>query len=115
LGKAGTKALYHWSFPGDVQYGEVDGNTARIQLSYWVDYWLARIFPSPPGSDLLLLSTTDAQDMEILPARNPDGSIVIMLANFAVASPGDNNGSGAPRTIAVDLSALKSFTSGTCS
>jgi hypothetical protein len=113
LGKAGTKALYHWSFPGDVQYGEVDGNTARIQLSYWVDYWLARIFPSPPGSDLLLFSTTDAQDMEILPARNPDGSIVIMVANFAVASPGDNNGAGAPRTIAVDLSALKSFTSGT--
>ncbi len=112
LGKAGTKALYHWSFPGDVQYGEVDGNTARIQLSYQVDYWLARIFPSPPGSDLLLYSTSDSQDIEILPVQNPDGSIVVMVANFAVASAGDNNGAGAPRTIAVDLSALKNFASG---
>lgn len=112
LGKAGTKALYHWSFPGDVQFGEVDGTTAHIQLSYWVDYWLARMFPSPPGSDLLLYGTTDPQDIEILPVQNPDSSIVVMVANLAVASASDNNGPGAPRTVALDLSAFGNFTTG---
>lgn len=49
VGKAGAKALYHWDFDADAQYGEVDFNTAQTQLSYWVDYWLALMFPDGSG------------------------------------------------------------------
>jgi len=35
-----------------------------------------------------------------------------MIANHAINAPTDNNGPGAPRTIAVDVSALGSFQSG---
>ncbi len=110
LGKAGTQALYHWDFDADTQFGEVDYNTANPQLSYWVDYWLARMFPSPPGADLLQFSSTDTSDIEILPVQNPDGSVVVMVANYAVNASGDNNGSGSPRTVAIDLSALRTYT-----
>jgi len=37
LGKVGNQALYHWDFDADQQYGEVDFNTAKTYLSYWVD------------------------------------------------------------------------------
>ncbi len=114
LGKAGIKALYHWDFAADAQFGEVIVTTsqAQIQLSYWVDYWLERMFPSPPGASLLEYTDTDSAELEILPVQNPDGSVVIMLANHAVNAASDNNGPGAPRTIRVDVSALGSFTSG---
>jgi hypothetical protein len=111
--KVGVQALYHWDFGADAQFGEVDYDTGAIQLSYWVDYWLARMFPSPPGANILQATNDDDADVEVLPAQNPDGSVVIMLANHAVNAPlTDNNGPGAPRTIAVDVSALGSFTSG---
>ena len=109
LGKAGARALYHWSFEADPQYGEYNDGTGQTQLSYWVDYWLERNFPSPPGTNLLQFTTTDNNDLEILAARNGDGSIVLMVANYAVASPGDNNGPGAPRAVALDVSALGNF------
>jgi hypothetical protein len=112
LGKAGVQALYHWDFDADAQFGEVDYNTDGLQLSYWVDYWLARMFPSPPGASLLQYTDTDGAEVEILPVQNPDGSIVIMLANHAVNASIDNNGPGASRTINIDVSALGSFTSG---
>lgn len=111
LGKAGIQALYHWSFPGDVQYGEVDANTAGLRLSYWVDYWLGHMFPSPPGADLLEYTATDIPDVEFLAVQNPDGSVVIMIVNFATASSSDNNGDGAPRTVAIDISSMGSFAS----
>jgi hypothetical protein len=109
LGKAGVQALYHWDFDADKQFGEVDYNTGAYQLSYWVDYWLARTFASPPGADLLDFTTTDTSDIEILPVVNADGSVTAMVANYAVKSSGDNNGPGAPRTILIDTSALGNF------
>ena len=118
LGKAGIKALYHWDFAADAQYGEVNVTTsqAQTQLSYWVDYWLQRMFPSPQGASLLQYTDTDAAELEILPVQNNlnggDGSVVIMIANHAVNAASDNNGPGAPRTISIDVSALGSFTSG---
>jgi hypothetical protein len=113
LGKAGIKALYHWDFAADAEFGEVNVTTsqAQIQLSYWVDYWLERMFPSPPGATLLPYTDTDSADLEILPVLNSDGSVVIMVANHAVNMPTDNNGPGAPRTVSLDVSALGSFTS----
>jgi hypothetical protein len=112
LGKAGVRALYHFTFNANPQYGEVDQNTASLfWLSYWVDYWLARMFPSPPGADLLTYTTTDTADLEILPVLNPDGSATVMIANCAVASTSDVNGTGAPRTVQIDTSALGSFSS----
>jgi hypothetical protein len=112
LGKARVQALYHWDFDADKQFGEVDYSTGALQLSYWVDYWLARIFPSPPGAERLNYTTTDTSDIEILPVVNVDGSVVVMVANYAVQSSGDNNGPGAPRTIQIDTTALGNFGSG---
>jgi hypothetical protein len=112
LGKARAQALYHWDFDADKQFGEVDYSTGAVQLSYWVDYWLERMFPSPPGAELLSYMTTDTSDIEVLPVVNGDGSVVVMVANYAVKSSGDNNGPGAPRTILIDTTALGNFGSG---
>lgn len=108
LAQAGAQSLYHWNFNSDAQFGEVDGASGNTYLSYWVDYWLARHFPSPPGANILQVSVSDP-DIEVLAARNDDGSAVVMLANHAVASPADNNGLGSPRDITLDISALGPF------
>jgi hypothetical protein len=112
LGKAGVKALYHWAFEGDKQYGEFNDPSGNLQLSYWVDYYLARMFPSSAGSTLLDFTSTDNTDIEVLPVRNSDGSAVIMIANYAVANSSDNNGTGVSKTVSVNVSALGSFSSG---
>jgi hypothetical protein len=112
LGKARVQALYHWDFDADKQFGEVDYSTGALQLSYWVDGWLARMFPSPSGAELLTYTSTDTSDVEILPVVNGDGSLVVMVANYAVKSSGDNNGPGAPRTILIDTTAWGNFSSG---
>lgn len=112
LGKAGVQALYHWDFGADAQFGEVDYNTGGLQLSYWVDYWLARMFPAPPGANILQSTNSDDADIEVLAVQNPDGSVVIMLANHAVKALTDNNGPGARQTVSVDISALGPFPSG---
>jgi putative glycosyl hydrolase len=111
LGKAGVQALYHWDFDADVQFGEVNYNNDAVQLSYWVDYWLARMFPSPPGANLLQSTNSDNAEIEVLAVQNPDGSVLIMLANHALNAASDNNGPGAPRTVDVDVSGLGSFQS----
>jgi hypothetical protein len=113
LGKVGNQALYHWAYDGDRQYGEVDpsGNT---YLSYWVDQALAHLYPSTPaspGPDILELSATDTTTVETLATKNADGSVTVMVDDHAVASPADNNGSGAARTVIVDVSGLGNFTS----
>ena len=112
LGKAGAEALYHWAFPGDAQYGELDDQTGNTRLSYWVDYWLTQMFPSTPGASLLQFTASDTADLETLAVRNPDNSVVVMIANYAVASPVDNNGPGLPRVVSLDVSGLGAFTSG---
>jgi len=112
LGKAGVQALYQWDFATDAQFGEVNGSTGQIQLSYWVDYWLGRMFPSTPAANWLQYTSTDNDDVETLPVKNSDGSVVIMVANHAVSSMTDNNGPGAPISVLVDVSALGSFSSG---
>jgi hypothetical protein len=113
LGKAGNQALYHWDYDADQQYGEVDFNSANKYLSYWVDYYLARYFPSPPGSNILIVNTTETTTVEILATRNDDGSVVVMVANRAVHSTSDDNGPGDPRTVVVDISSLGAFSSAT--
>jgi len=113
LGKAGVQALYHWDFDADKQYGEVDYNTGALQLSYWVDYQLGQEFPPAAGSQLLQFSGSDDSELETLPVINSDGSVVIMVANHAVAAPStDNNGPGVARSVAIDVSALGTFSSG---
>jgi hypothetical protein len=111
MGKAGAKALYNWVFIGDAQYGEINDQTGEPRLSYWVDYWLAHYFPSPPGADLLGYTSSDDAEIETLAVRNPDGSVVIMVANHALASASDNNGLGVPRNVTIDVSKLGTFTS----
>jgi hypothetical protein len=114
LGKAGVQALYHWDFAADAQFGEVNvtTSTAQLQLSYWTDYWLERMFPSPPGANLLNYTDTDSAEIETLPVMNSNGSVVVMVANHAVNAPAtDNNGPGAVRSVLIDTSALGNFSS----
>lgn len=111
VGEAGAKALYHWDFDADAQFGEVDFSTGQTQLSYWVDFWLAQTFPSGSGQQWLQFTNSDDAEIEVLPVINTDGSVVIMISNHAVSSPNDNNGAGLAATVSVDVSALGSFTS----
>jgi hypothetical protein len=114
LGKVGNQALYHWAYDGDQQYGEVDP-TGNTYLSYWVDQALATIYPATPGSpgqSILELTATDTTTVETLATKNADDSVTVMVDDHAVASAADNNGSGAPRTVIVDLSSLGNFSSG---
>ncbi len=113
VGKAGARALYHWDFDADPQFGEVDFSTGQPQLSYWVDYWLGQMFPAGSGQHLLHFTNSDNSDIEVLPVRNTDGSAVIMISNHAVAAASDNNGLGEVAKISLDVSALGSFTSAT--
>jgi hypothetical protein len=116
LGKAGNQALYHWVYAADTQSGEVDFNTGSTYLSYWVDYWLGQMFPSTPSSPgpaILQLQATDTSIAEILATKNSDGSVVLMIVDHAVHSSTDNNGTGDPRTVIVDVSALGTFSSAT--
>ncbi|MGC2213328.1 MAG: hypothetical protein WA419_03170 [Silvibacterium sp.] len=110
LGKAGAHALYHWSFDGDAQYGEFNSNTGKLQLSYWVDYWLSRMFPAPAGGTMYSVTNTDSGNVEVLAVKEPGGPTVVMVSDHAVANANDNNGAGSPRTVLVDTSALGSFT-----
>ena len=124
LGEAGTQALYHWSFGVDQQYGEIDPS-ANPYLSYWVDYYLSHWLPSPPGQDILQTTASGCclwtynggnpmgLDTHTLAARNPDGSVVILMSNHAVAAVTDNNGPGTVRDFTLDLSALGTFSSAT--
>jgi hypothetical protein len=116
LGKAGNRALYHWDYPADAQYGEVDFTTGNKYLSYWVDYWLGRVFPSSQAGvapHFLQLNLTDSSSIETIATKNSDGSVVVMFADRAVHASTDNNGAGDPRTVVVDVSALGNFTSAT--
>jgi len=112
LGKAGVQALYHWDFDADVEFGEVDYSTGKLQLSYWVDYALGKMFPPAAGAHLLPYQATDDAELETLPVVNSDGSVVIMVANRAVSAAGDNNGPGVPRSVLIDVSALGNFSTG---
>ncbi len=112
VAKAGAEALYHWDFPSDAQYGELNDQTGQPRLSYWVDYWLAHTFPSPAGANMLSFNASDTTDLETLAVRNPDNSVVVMIANYAVAAPTDNNGPGATRVVSLDVGSLGTFSNG---
>ena len=128
LGEAGAQALYHWAFGTDAEFGETDQN-GNPQFSYWVDYYLSHWLPSPPGQDILQTTTSGCclidnlktwqgggglqYDTQTLAARNVDGSVVVLMSNYALNAAGDNNGPGLSRTFALDVSALGSFSSAT--
>ncbi|MFZ0662166.1 MAG: hypothetical protein WAM66_05695 [Acidobacteriaceae bacterium] len=110
LGKAGVHALYDWSFDGDAQYGEFNSSTGQLQLSYWVDYWLSRMFPSTQGATIYSVKGTDESDVEVLAVKEPSGATVVMVSNHGAANANDDNGAGVPRTVLVDVSSLGTFT-----
>jgi Cellulase (glycosyl hydrolase family 5) len=113
VGKAGARALYHWDFAADAQYGELNDSSGQTQLSYWVDYWLGQTFPqfSAGTAEILQSTNSDSEDIEVLPVVNPDNSVVILVSNHAVASLTDNNGAGLAAKVTLDVSALGSFSS----
>ena len=84
-------------------------------LSYWADLWLSQMMtdvedPTQSGVDVLPVVPTE-NSPEILAVRKSDGTVSVMVANFAVANTGDNNGAGAPRTVVVDTSTIGTFKS----
>jgi hypothetical protein len=109
VGKVGAQALYHWSYNGDVQYGEFNASTGQLQLSYWVDYWLGKYFGQGQWN-LLKATSNDDADVEVLAVQQAGGPTLVMIDDHAVENTSDNNGAGAPRTVLVDVSALGSFT-----
>ena len=112
LGKAGNQALYHWDYDADAQFGEADYNSGSKHLSYWVDYWLGKLYPQTPATpDILSLTITETATVETLATKNGDGSVLLMVADRAVLSPSDNNGAGDARTVILDVSTIGDFTS----
>ena len=108
LAKAGARSLYQWDFNADGEFGEVNAANGQYFLSYWVDFYLAHLFPAPPGADILQVTSPDP-NVETLAVRNDDGSVVILVANHAVKNATDNNGTGAARNVTLDLTALGLF------
>lgn len=111
VGKAGAQALYHWDFDADAQFGELDFSTGKTQLSYWVDFWLGKMFPAGANQELLQFTNSDNAHFEVLPVKNADGSVVVLISNHAVASAIDNDGAGVPAKVSLDISALGNFAS----
>jgi uncharacterized protein (TIGR03437 family) len=109
LAQGGNQALYHWDYDADREFGEVDGTTGNIYLSYWTDYELAHLFPSPPGAAILQVTNSSPSALEALAVRNDDGSVAILLANHAVRNATDNNGPGVAAHVALDVSALGTY------
>ena len=108
----GVQSMNHWDYSADGTFGEVDQTTGNKYLSYWVDYWLAHLFPAPPGADILQLTSSDTSgNTDAFAVKNDDGSVVVMLINHQIASPTDNNGSGVANTFSLDVSALGTFQS----
>jgi uncharacterized protein (TIGR03437 family) len=107
LAKAGVQALYHWDFNADQQFGEIDYSTTQPYLSYWVDYYLAHFFPTPPGGQFLQVSFNSPQ-IEALAVRYPDNSVSLLVADIAASNAFSNNGPGVPVTVNLDISALGS-------
>jgi len=109
LAQGGNQSLYHWDYDADQEFGEVDYTSGATYLSYWTDYELAHLFPSPPGASILQVVNSDPNALEALAVRNDDGSVVILLANHAVRNSTDNNGPGVAAKVTLDVSALGSF------
>ena len=110
VGQAGARALYHWDFAADAQFGELSDSVGQTRLSYWVDYWLGQMFPANSGQQVLKSTNSNSAQVEVLPVLNTDASVVVLISNHAVASAPDNNGAGLPAKISVDVSALGPFT-----
>jgi hypothetical protein len=67
----------------------------------------------PLGVEILPITTTQSATVETMAVRRPDATIVVMVANYAVANSTDNNAVGSPRTITIDTSMLGTFHSAT--
>jgi hypothetical protein len=110
LGKAGNQALVHWQYTGDKQYGEVDAS-GNPYLSYWVDRALENAWPQTSSApQILTLSSTDSSSVEALATLNSsNGQVTVLVVDRAVHAASDDNGSGDPRTVVVDLSSFGTF------
>jgi len=117
LGKAGSQALYHFLYEGTQAYGEVNSGSNAKTLAYWTDYSIERTFPwngNSAGSVLYKTTTTEPlATVDVMATLNADNSVSLMVTNYATASPTDDNGSGAARTVYVNLSALGLFSTAT--
>ncbi len=111
LTKAGAVGLWHWSYAGGQQYGEMADDSSKY-LSYWVDYYLSNLLGQVP-MDIINSTVTEPERIETFAAMKADGTRVIMLVNHDVASATDNNGPGVAKTVTLDLSGAGAFTTAT--
>jgi len=104
LAKVGNKALFHWDYDADPQYGEVDYNSGNPYLSYWVDQYLSHAYQPAFTLGILQADVTESSDIEVLATVTTNTNVNVMIINHAVHSPSDNNGKGESRTVIVDYS-----------
>ena len=109
LTKAGAAGLWHWSFFGGGQYGELGDDGSTRYLSYWVNYYLSHHFGQFP-MDIINTSVSEPDRVEVFAAKKADGARVIMVVNRDVASADDNNGPGVNKEVVLDLSGAGAFT-----
>jgi hypothetical protein len=109
LTKAGAAGLWHWSFFGGGQYGELGDDGSSKYLSFWVNYELSHLLGQVP-MDIITTNVSEPARIEMFAAMKADGTRVIMVVNRDVAAATDNNGPGVPKTVTLDLSGAGAFT-----
>lgn len=62
-----------------------------------------------PGPQILELTATDTSSVETLATTSTNGAVNVMVVDRAVHAGSDNNGSGDPRTVVIDLSSFSPF------
>jgi hypothetical protein len=117
LGKAGNESLYHFLYEGSQAYGEVNSGSDAPTIAYWTDYWLQRTFPwdgVSAGATLYKTTSTETTPtVDLMATLNANGSVSLMVTNYAVANSTDDNGAGAARTVFVNLPGFGTFSSAT--
>jgi hypothetical protein len=126
LGRAGNQGLFQWQFTDgycrppnddtkycatpdgggqldlDPQGAEVKFDDGTPFLSYWVDYWLGRLF-APPQHILRLATWTDSDDVEALATQTDQGAVIMVVDHAVDPDPMRLKNGGLPRTVVVDL------------
>jgi len=116
FGNAGNESLYHFLYEGSLAYGEVNSANAKktspigriigsITLSRGMEPPRAHCSTRPRARNPRRLSKS-------LPL-NANNTVSLMVSNYATASTTDDNGTGAARTVFVNLAALGTFGSAT--
>jgi hypothetical protein len=98
-----VEMLHTYDIEDSPQFGLLSDQTGKPRIGYWVVRTLDAAFPT--GSTQLA-ATSSSRGIVVLAAKRPDGTIAVLVANRASASPLSSSGVGAPATVTVSLGAL---------